>query len=59
MFTPDHLVFIANGLGFIAFLVLSLVCLLRKPRLVGLGIFLGIASLAYGALVVALLLYVF
>lgn len=58
MFTPDHLVFIANGLGFIAFLALSLVCLLCKPRLVGLGIFLGIASLAYGALVVALLLFV-
>lgn len=59
MFTPDHLIFIANGIGFIAFLVLSLVCLLGKPRLVGLGIFLGLASLAYGAIALAMLLYVF
>jgi len=59
MFTTDHLIFIANGIGFLAFLVMSLVCLLCKPRLVRLGVFMGIVSLAYGAITVVMMLLVF
>lgn len=56
MFTADHLGLIATGIGF---LVLSLVCLMSRPRLVGIGVLMGVASLVHGALTLALLLFVF